>query len=394
MKKKIKKIPLSEPAFFGEEIKYIKNCVKSGWITTSGKYLNLFESKVKKITKSKYAVSLANGTSALQLSLSCLKPMYKDEVIVPSITFVATINAVKYNNCSPIFMDSDENFLIDKNKTLEFLKKNTYKKNGFTYNKKTKKRIIAIIIVHTFGNCVNLTKKIVSTFKNYNIKIIEDAAESFGSFFKEKKLISHSGTKGDIGCFSFNGNKIITSGGGGMIVTKNRNYYKKIFYLSTQAKNDPINFIHNEVGYNLRMTNLHAAIGLSQIKHLKKIINKRKKIHKAYLKNINPIPGLKLLRQTKNSFSNFWLNVLKVDESKFGSSKTKLIKHLLSKGIEVRSVWFPNHLQKPFIKNESYKIKNSHKLFKKSLCLPSSYTLSNKQLMFIIKLLKNYAKKS
>ena len=160
-------------------------------------------------------------------------------------------------------------------------------------------------------------------------------------------------------------------------------YRKEIMYndyVIIGPKNDPINFIHNEVGYNLRMTNLHAAIGLSQIKHLKKIINKRKKIHKAYLKNINPIPGLKLLRQTKNSFSNFWLNVLKVDESKFCSSKTKLIKHLLSKGIEVRSVWFPNHLQKPFIKNESYKIKNSHKLFKKSLCLPSSYTLSNKQL--------------
>ena len=394
MKNNKKIIPLSEPFFFGDEKKLLKDCIKSGWITTSGKYLNLFENEVKKITKSKYLVSLINGTSALQLALRCLNPDYKDEVLVPSITFIATINAIKYNNCSPVFMDCDDNFLIDLKKTFNFLKDNSYKKNGFTYNKKTKKKIVAIVVVHTFGNCVNLSKKITLAFKKYNIKVIEDAAESFGSYLKIKNTYKHSGTIGDLGCFSFNGNKVFTAGGGGMVATKNKSYYKKILYLSTQAKDDPINFIHNDVGYNLRMSNLHASVGLGQIKNLKKIIVKKKEIHKEYEKQIKKINGYEILTKSKNSAPNYWLNILKINKVKSGSAKDNLIKYLLSKGIAVRSVWFPNHLQKPFLKHESYKIQKSSELCQESICLPSSYSLTIKQIKFIIKSLADHAKKN
>ena len=276
--KSLRSIPLAEPYFFGKEKKFIIDCIKSGWITTSGKYLNKFELEIKKITKAKYCCALINGSSSLQLAIRSLNPQTSDEILVPSITFVASVNSIKYNSCNPIFMDVDNNYLIDLKKTFEFLKKNTFRKNGHTINKKTKKRILAVIIVHTFGNCVNLTKKAIDMFKKYNIKIIEDAAESLSSYHQEKKFIKHSGLIGDIGCLSFNGNKIVTSGGGGMVITNNKKYYEKIKYLSLQAKNDVINFIHNEVGYNFRMSNIHAAIGLAQIYSLKNILKKRKKI--------------------------------------------------------------------------------------------------------------------
>ena len=290
-------------------------------------------------------------------------------------------------------MDVDESYLIDLNKTFEFLKKNTYGKNGYTINKKTNKRILGIIIVHAFGNCVNLTKKTIKIFKEYNIKIIEDAAESLATYHYEGKNSKHTGVIGDIGCFSFNGNKVITSGGGGMITTNNKKYYKKIKYLSLQAKNDTINFIHNDIGYNFRMSNIHAAIGLAQISNLKKVIEKRKKIHNFYKKNLKSIPGIELTEQNSGSISNYWLNIIKINKKKYGKTKDQLIKHLLSKNIQARSLWYPNHLQKPFVKNQNFKVNKSLELYNKSLCLPSSHSISNKELKFIIYVIKNYAKK-
>ena len=230
-------------------------------------------------------------------------------------------------------------------------------------------------------------------FKNYNIKIIEDAAESLASYHQENNKIKHSGLLGDIGCLSFNGNKIITSGGGGMIITNNKSYYQKIKYLSLQAKNDVINFIHNEIGYNFRMSNIHAAIGLAQTSSLKDILNKRKEIYEFYKENLKLVPGVKLLGQSKGSIPNYWLNVIQIDKKKYGKSKNGLINYFLSKNIQVRSVWYPNHMQKPFLKNQSFLVKNSLKLFKESICLPSSHSLSKNQLRFIISTIKKYAKK-
>ena len=165
--KSIKPIPLAEPFFFGKEKKFLIDCIKSGWITTSGEYLNKFELEIKKITKAKYCCALINGSSSLQLAIRSLNPKLDDEILVPSITFIASVNAIKYNNCNPVFMDVDDSYLIDLNKTFQFLKENTYRKKGYTINKKTNKRIISVVIVHTFGNCVNITKSIIALFKNY-----------------------------------------------------------------------------------------------------------------------------------------------------------------------------------------------------------------------------------
>lgn len=388
IKKKLH-IKLSDPFFFGNELKKLKECVASKWISASGNIVKKFENKIKKITDSKYALATINCTSALQLAIRLQKPSFDDEILVPSITFAATINSVIYNNCKPIFFDCDENLLIDLKSVISFIKKNTYFKNGYSYNKKTKKKILAIIIVHVFGNVVNLNRSFIRLLKLKNITIVEDAAESLGSYLKKKKTIIHSGTLGDIGCLSFNGNKIITSGGGGMMLFKKKKDLNYAKYLSFQAKNDSTKFIHNEIGYNMGMSNLHASIGLSQLEKLNKVLKKKERIHNYYLNEINKIKGLKIIKNPGYSLSNQWLNILEVDSNAYGISKEKIIKKFQKLKIEVRSLWYPNHLQKYCKTYQQFNIKNASLKFKKCLCLPSSYSLSKNFQFKIINLLKN-----
>ena len=381
----MKNIPLHAPDFDYSEEKVLLDCIRSGWVT-SGKYIGLFENLLKNFTKAKYTLATSSGTSSLHISLICAGVSKDDEVLVPTITFVATINAVIYVNANPIFFDSDDYLNLDLVSLDSFLKKNTFFKNGYTHNKKTKKKIKAIIATHVFGNCCDITKLKIMCY-NRNIKIIEDAAESLGSFIEKNKLKNHSGTMSLIGCFSFNGNKIITSGGGGAIVTNNLKIFEKAKYLINQAKDKSINFIHNDVGYNYRMSNLHAAVGYTQLKKIKYILKKKKDINKYYRLQIDKINGLSLIENPSYSNSNNWLNILKID-NKYKFSKKIILKKLIEKNIDVRPLWMLNHLQLPFKKFESYNIKKAKNLFNSTICLPSSYTLSKKQIDYIIGIIK------
>ena len=247
----MKFIGLHEPFFSGNEQKYLKSCIKENWVSTSGKFLNLFENKLKRLIKAKYVIPVLNGTIGLHLSMILCGLKKNEEVIVPTITFIATINAIRYVEAEPIFMDVDKYLNIDEVKTIEFILKKTIFRNGFTYNKKTKKKIAALIVVHTFGNAVKL-EKLYKICKKKNIKLIEDAAESLGTTYTEGKFKNrHTGTIGDLGIFSFNGNKIITSGGGGCIVTNDKILAKKAKHLTTTAKvPHKWDFNHDMVGYN------------------------------------------------------------------------------------------------------------------------------------------------
>jgi perosamine synthetase len=382
------KISLSVPHFFGNELYNLKKCVKKRWISSSGSTVTNFEKGIKNYIGAKYALGIINCTSALQLSVRLLNPKPKDEIIVPSITFIASVNAIIYNNCKPIFLDCDENLLLDTQKTLEFLKTQTFQYKGDCYNKKTKKRILGVIAVHTFGNLVKLNKKFLDACKRKNIKIIEDAAESLGSYYNSGTIKKHAATLGDLNCLSFNANKIITSGGGGMIIFKDKSLYKRGIYLSAQAKDNSTYFVHNDVGYNFRLSSLHSSIGLAQISKISKIIKKKKVIHNYYKKEINKINGLKILEQPNYCTSNFWLNILVIDKKKYGLSKDQIIKNFLNKKIETRSVWHPNHLQSPFKNFQKYKIKNSKKLYENCVCLPSSFNLRIKDQIKVINFLK------
>ena len=277
-------IPLSVPNLCGNELKYVRKCIKTEWVSTAGHFISIFEKKIASYLGSKYAVACINGTSALQVALRVLKVRKNDEVIVPSMTFIAPVNAINYNNAKPIFMDCDEYYTIDINKTVDFINKETrtIKKKIYgkdltvTVNRKTGNRITAIIVVHVFGNAVRIGS-LANLCKKKNIALVEDAAESIGTFYKlDRYKKKHTGTIGIIGCLSFNGNKIITTGGGGMILTDNKKIAKKAKYLTNQAKDDPIYSIHNEVGYNFRLTNIQAALGIAQLEALSKYIKKKK----------------------------------------------------------------------------------------------------------------------
>ena len=386
-------ISLHEPLFLGNERKYIKNCLDQGWISSAGKYVNIFEKKIAKYTRAKYAVACINGTSALQISLKLVGVKKGDEVIVPSMTFIAPVNAISYNNAKPIFMDCDEYYTIDINKTLDFINKETRtikKKSNendstITVNKKTGNRITAIIIVHVFGNAVRFGK-LVDLCRKRNIALIEDAAESIGTFYTlDKFKKKHTGTIGIIGCLSFNGNKIITTGGGGMILTNSRKIAKEAKYLTTQAKDDPIYSIHNEVGYNFRLPNILAALGLAQLESLSKYIKKKKIIHERYKKKINKIKYLSISNTPHYATCNYWLNILEINKNLSKKKLSKIIKYFFKNGIEVRPLWHPNHLQKKYKNCQTYKLDNINKIYLNRLCLPSSSQLTKKKQDFICK---------
>ena len=380
-------IKLSEPFFFGSELTQLKKCIKTQWVSSGGNEVKKFESRMKKYSSGKYNLATVNCTVALQLAVRLLNPNHNDEIIVPTITFIATINSVIYNNCKPIFMDCDEQLLIDKNKFYNFIRKNTFFSKGHTYNKKTKKKILSIIIVNTFGNLFELDNNFIKFCKRKNIKIIEDAAESLGSHFHDNNR--YQPKRVDFSCYSFNGNKLITAGGGGLISMSNKRDFKKAIYLATQAKKDVVNFIHDDVGYNIRMSNLHAAIGLSQISNLKKVLKKKRLIFEKYKNEINKIKGLTILSGPKYCNSNNWLNILVIDQKKYGLSKKGIVNGFRKFEVETRSLWYPNHLQKPFLKFEKFNLDKAKKMFERCICIPSSYGLNDRDQKKIIKLLKN-----
>ena len=381
-------IRLSEPAFDGKELAYVSNAIKSGWVS-SGIYIDKFENSVSNFIGSKYSVACINGTSALQIALKLAGVEANTEVIVPTITFVAPVNSIIYNGASPIFMDSDKYFNLDENKTIEFILKETFMKNNKTYNKKTNKRISALLGVHVFGNALKIDR-VLKLCKIRNIEIIEDASESFGTYYKKGLLNKkYSGTISKIGCLSFNGNKIISSGGGGMIITNNYSIAKKARYLINQAKDNSLKFIHNNVGYNFRISNLHAAIGLAQIQRINKILNKKKFIRNFYKNHIKNIDGFELAETPDYAENNNWLNVIQINQKKLKKNRDQIIKEFINLGIEVRPIWMLNHLQKPFKRFQNYKIKLAGKLLDKSICIPSSYNLTTLQLKKIINCLKS-----
>ncbi len=381
----MKQIGLHEPFFVGNEKKYLNKCIDENWVSTSGNFLKLLQNQFKKVTKSKFLSPVLNGTVGLHICMLQSGVKENDEVIVPTITFVATINSIKYVGASPIFMDVDEYLNIDENKTIEFIKKKTIFKNGYTYNKISGNKIKALVVVHTFGNAARIDK-LFEICKKRKIKIIEDAAESIGTKYNSGKFKNkHTGTIGDFGVFSLNGNKIITSGNGGFVISKNKKDSLKIDYLISQSKDDKINFIHNNLGYNYKLSNLSAAVGLAQLEKLNFFLKKKKNIREYYKKKIEKIKGIEIFKSPKYSDNNNWLNLVRMSKKE---KLKKIIKKLNSSGFQSRPIWYPNHLQRTFKRNYNYKINNAQEYVKSIICLPSSASLKKKQIDRIVSLLK------
>lgn len=380
---------LNEPLLGNEEVKIVTKCIKSNWISSAGSLIDNFEKKISNYTGAKYAVACSNATSALQISLKIIDVKKKDEVLVPTLTFISSVNAIVLNGASPIFMDVDDFHNIDADKTINFLKENTFFKNGYTFNKRSKKRIKALIIVHVWGNAANLYK-LLKFCKKKNIDIVEDAAESLGTKYSISSLKNkHTGTLGRVGCISFNGNKIITTGGGGMLLTNEKKLNRLARYYFNQAKDDTVKSIHNDIGFNYRISNMQAALGIAQLKKINFFIKKKKMIRKTYQRLINKLDNFTLEKTPDYSFNNNWMNVVKFKRSNKLNTEN-LVKYFYKHKIQVRPIWFLNHKQKPYKAYEKYKITNAKKIIDNCLCLPSSSNLKILEIKKICKLLENF----
>ena len=312
-----------------------------------------------------------------------------DEVIVPTVTFIAPVNAVRYLGAEPVFMDCDSYYNLDPEKTLDFLRRETVFKSGATFNKSSGRRIAALLPVHVFGNAVDLSE-LAAECRERGIRLIEDASESLGTrYTHEYSRGRHTGTIGDIGCFSFNGNKIITTGGGGMIVTDDGHLAARARYLTTQAKDDPVRYVHNEVGYNFRLTNLQAALGVAQLEQLERFLALKQTHYRALKKEIDAIPGLRLAEPPSYATCNFWLYALQIHKDVYGKDREELMACMAEQGIETRPVWHLNHLQKPYCRCQAYKIENALKLLECTLNIPSSVGLTDSQIARVVESLKN-----
>ena len=374
------KIPLSVPSLNGNEWKYVKECIDEEWVSSVGKYVNLFEEKIAEYTGANFAVACVNGTSALQVSLRLAGVLPGEEVIVPTLTFIAPVNAIAYNGADPVFMDVDEFYNIDVEKTIEFISNETVFKDGYSFNKKTNRRITAIIPVHVFGNAVWMDELVQLCYER-NITIVEDAAESMGTrYIIGEHSGKHTGTIGFLGCLSFNGNKIITTGGGGIILIDDEELANKARYLTTQAKDDRIRYIHNEIGYNFRLTNIQAALGVAQLEQLPGFLERKREIFHHYRPALNDVNGLTIANAPDYADNNHWMNLLQINSEIYGYDRDTLMQRLEKKGIQTRPVWALNHLQKPYIDCQNYRIERAEELVYNSLCLPSSTNLANDNL--------------
>ena len=319
-------IPLSVPNLKGNELKYVSNAVEEEWVSTGGAYIDTFEKNIANYLKVKSAVACQSGTAAIHLSLIQSGVESGDEVIVPTLTFIAAVNPVKYCGAHPIFMDCDDSLTMDSIKLEQFCQEECSFENGKLINKKSKKIVKAIVVVHVFGNIANMSA-IMKVAEKYNLIVVEDATEALGSYYTDGEYKGKfAGTIGDFGCYSFNGNKIITTGGGGMIVAKNEERLTKIKYLSTQAKDDTLYYIHDAIGYNYRMTNLQGALGVAQLEKLEEFIEIKKENYSLYTESLEKINDVRLLDFSKNIEPNYWFYSLLLEGEKI--NRDAMIKKL------------------------------------------------------------------
>lgn len=326
-------INLHEPRFIGNEKKYLAECIDSTFVSYVGSFVTAFEDSLKAYTGAKFAVAMTNGTLALHLALRVCGVLPKDEVITQALTFVATANAISYIGAHPIFLDSDLDTLgLSPEKLLAFLKNETQKKeDGFSYNKKTGRRISACVPVHVFGHPARIAD-IVRICDDYNLVVVEDAAESLGSFYQSQ----HTGTFGLASVLSFNGNKTITTGGGGMLLTNDETIATSAKHLSTTAKiPHPWAFEHDEIGYNYRMPNLNAALGCAQMETLDLFLTKKREQAERYATFFAQI-GVDFIVEPKDSRSNYWLNAIMLKDR---TERDAFLAYSHSQGVMTRPVW-------------------------------------------------------
>ncbi len=373
-------IPLSVPEIRGNEWKYVKDCLDSGWVSSVGEYVDRFEQRVAQTVGTRTAVATSSGTSALHIALLVSGVQPDDEVLVSTLTFIAPVNAIRYAGAWPVLIDAEPHFWqIDAQKLTDFLRENCQLSRGELRNRRTGRRVKAILPVHILGHPVDMDP-IVSIAREFGLVVIEDATECLGAKYRGQSV----GTLGDLACFSFNGNKIITTGGGGAIVTSNSEWASRAKYLTTQAKDDPIEFVHGDIGYNYRLTNIQAAMGCAQIELLREYIDKKRRIADRYALGLSEIPGIIPMPQAPWAESIFWLYTILVDEKQFGMNARGLIKELETRSIQTRPLWQPMHRSPVHRHSEAFRCEIADWLHARALSLPCSVGLTESDQDYVI----------
>ena len=362
---------LHGPLFNGNEFTYTRECIESGFVSSVGAFVNRFEVELAEAVDAKFAVATMNGTSALHLALLAAGVKAGDEVICPSLTFVATANAISYCGAKPLFVDVDTVDLgIDSWKMEDFLSSTTDVRDTGLFNKNTGCKISAIMPMHTFGHSANL-QDIMNVAEKYDLPVIEDAAEALGSMYKDQ----HVGTRGLLGVFSFNGNKIVTTGGGGAVVTNDEALAKKIKHLSTTAKlPHKWKFEHDQVGYNYRMPNINAALGCAQLEQLPTFVAAKRNLFNKYDTALTNVEEVSLFRELPDRHSNYWLQTIVLSE-KYQSELASVIESAQEVGLQLRPAWTPLHQLTPFMQCPRTDLSVTENLAGRIINIPSSAIL-------------------
>ena len=337
-------IPLCVPEIRGNEWAYIKECLDTNWVSSVGEYVDRFEHSLANATGAQYAVATSSGTSALHTALMVSGVEADDEVLVSTLTFIAPVNAIRYAGAWPVFIDAEPDYWqMDPVLVARFLETKCERRGNALYDRATDRRVRALLPVHVMGHPVDMAP-LLDLARRYELIVIEDATESLGARYRGTPV----GHMGDVACFSFNGNKLITTGGGGMLVTDREDWARRAKYLTTQAKDDPIEFEHGAVGYNYRLTNIQAAMGVAQMEQLDDYLAAKRRIADRYAAALSDVPGLTVMRQAPWAQSAWWLYTVLVDAVEFGMDARGLMRRLGERKIQTRPLWQPIHQSKPY----------------------------------------------
>lgn len=370
---------LSGPNMGGNVWKYVKDCLDTGWVSSVGAYVDQFEKMTAEFAGTKYAVATSSGTTALHICLIMAGVNETDLVITQNITFIATCNSIRYTGAHPILIDTDEkNWQMDLDLLEDFLNKETEQKNGVCYHKASGKRIPVLMPVHVLGNMCDMDR-LMQIADKHHLMVVEDSTEALGSYYKGK----HAGSFGKMGTFSYNGNKIITTGGGGMIVTDDEQLAKKAKHLTTQAKSDPFEYYHDEIGYNYRLVNVSAAMGVAQMEQLSEFISRKKEIISFYKNGLIGVGDIAFQEVDESVNPNWWMPTI------FTSKQRQVLKALNDEKLQSRPFWVPMN-QLPMFKAEMYHQKNdrSDYLYKHCLSIPCSTYISDEEMGRVVSVIK------
>lgn len=381
-------VPLSVPNFEGNESKYVSDAVDQGWVSTGGAYITKLEEEMAKFVHAEDVAACQSGTAGLHLSLVDAGVMPEDMVIVPTLTFIAAVNPVRYQFAEPVFMDCDDSLCLDPIKLREFCENECALIGDKLIHKVSEKHVKAVVVVHVFGNMADM-ESIMDIAEKYHLVVIEDATEALGTYYTDGKFNGkYAGTIGNYGAYSYNGNKIITTGGGGSVTSSNVESVKHIRYLSTQAKDDPHYYIHNEVGYNYRMTNLQAALGVAQMEELPEFIQRKNKNYDLYKELFEGYDLGRIVDFREGTYSNKWFYSLEIDMNRINGTLRDVITRLEEKGVQTRAIWGLIHEQLPFKNYIAYKMEKAPYYSSCILNFPCSTQITKEEIQFVAEQIK------